>query len=373
MYIRNFIDSAKLATLRRFSEVYKQNPNIPEILARIRSEPLPTAKSGGVEYEAGPGQRKILHSPVDTFIRAIDRLIAYTEDDQGKFTNYMSREEAITEIFHIIATYNSSMFFPYLLEIREVVKEVKTSAAAPPPPLSLAPSSVETPSENENESPAVNARWAAVVSSPDLLRRKMGKKKHGGARTTQKAAKKKLVEINGGQKFHVEDASRNWTQTRRYKKWVGKLKRKHKAPRHTAEEDLCVGKHSICKNDLGIPRKYMPQFEEAPDIKRFTRFIKKAYHIKSRKTTRKATQLTPSQEEISRKRIEVLMKKEGIFKHLRVPLVISQDNYIVDGHHRWAAFRLKKPEKPLPVILIEAPIKDVLGIAVAWGAKHHEF
>jgi ParB-like chromosome segregation protein Spo0J len=59
--------------------------------------------------------------------------------------------------------------------------------------------------------------------------------------------------------------------------------------------------------------------------------------------------------------------------NLRVPLVVSEDNYIVDGHHRWAAFRLKKPEKSLPVILIDAPIKDVLGIAVAWGAKHHEF
>jgi hypothetical protein len=37
------------------------------------------------------------------------------------------------------------------------------------------------------------------------------------------------------------------------------------------------------------------------------------------------------------------------------------------------AFRLKKPEKPIPAIQIEAPVKDILGIAVAWGAKHHEF
>ena len=173
--------------------------------------------------------------------------------------------------------------------------------------------------------------------------------------------------------FPKEHPEKPWTGRKRYKKWISKLTRKHKSPRHTAEEDLCVGKKSICKNDLGIPRKYMPQFEETPDVQRFTRFIKKAYNINSRRTTRKATQLTPSQEEISRKRIDALMKDEGILKHLRVPLVISRDNYIVDGHHRWAAYRLNKPEKPLPVILIDAPIKDVLGIAVAWGAKHHEF
>jgi hypothetical protein len=173
--------------------------------------------------------------------------------------------------------------------------------------------------------------------------------------------------------FPKEHPEKPWTGRKRYKKWVTKLTRKRKGPRHTAEEDLCVGKHSICKNDLGIPRKYMPQFEETPDVQKFTRFIKKAYHIKSHRTTRKATQLTPSQGEISRKRINALMKKEGIFKHQRVPLVISKDDYIVDGHHRWAAFRLKKPEQPLRVIQIDAPIKDVLGIAVAWGAKHHEF
>ena len=56
-----------------------------------------------------------------------------------------------------------------------------------------------------------------------------------------------------------------------------------------------------------------------------------------------------------------------------MPLVISKDNFIVDGHHRWAAYRLKRPKASLPVIAINAPVKDILGIAVAWGAKHEEF
>jgi ParB-like chromosome segregation protein Spo0J len=68
-----------------------------------------------------------------------------------------------------------------------------------------------------------------------------------------------------------------------------------------------------------------------------------------------------------------MIKNEGVLDKLTVPLVTSRDDYIVDGHHRWAAYRLKKPDSVLPVVLIDAPIKDVLGIAVAWGAKHQNF
>jgi hypothetical protein len=193
-------------------------------------------------------------------------------------------------------------------------------------------------------------------------------KKHGGARTT-----KKIVKINGGEKFRIEDASKNWTMTNRYKKWVGKLTHKTRGKRHTKAEDLCVGKDNICDGDLGIPRKYMPQFIGKDDVQKFRRFIKRVYGIKSGITRRKARELKPTQKEISRSRIEDLIDNENILNKVLVPLVISKDNYVVDGHHRWAAYRLKKPNKSLPAVEINAPIKDVLGISIAWGAKHQEF
>jgi hypothetical protein len=190
---------------------------------------------------------------------------------------------------------------------------------------------------------------------------------------TKKAPKKKSVEIKGGQKFHIEDASKNWTLTSRYKKWVGKLTRKSTEKRHTKAEDLCVGKDNICEGDLGIPRKYMPQFIGKDDVRKFRNFIKRVYGIQSRTTRRKAKDLTPTQKEISRSRIEDLIENENILDKVLVPLVISNDNYVVDGHHRWAAYRLKKPNKSLPVVEIDVPIKDVLGISIAWGAKHQDF
>jgi hypothetical protein len=178
------------------------------------------------------------------------------------------------------------------------------------------------------------------------------------------------IKTSEGHKFSINSSRKNWTANKKYKKWVTKLTRKQRPNKKS--EDLCVGSNSICKGDLGIPRKYMPQFDSPAEIRKFTRFVNRVYKIKSFKKTRKARQLKPSQGEINKKRIQGLID-EGVLDKVNIPLVVSEDNYVVDGHHRWAAYRLKKPNTPLPVMVIEAPIKDVLGIAVAWGAKHHEF
>jgi ParB-like chromosome segregation protein Spo0J len=85
-----------------------------------------------------------------------------------------------------------------------------------------------------------------------------------------------------------------------------------------------------------------------------------------------AKNLNPSQNEISRHRVEGLIEDDIIDKQ-EVPLLVSKNDYIVDGHHRWAAFRVKAPNKAMETIVVDAPIKDVLGIAIDWGAEHQAF
>ena len=85
--------------------------------------------------------------------------------------------------------------------------------------------------------------------------------------------------------FPKEHPEKPWTTRKKYKKWVRKLTRKGANPRRTKEEDLCVGKRSICKGDLGIPRKYMPQFLTTADVGVFRKFIRRVYHINSHRTT----------------------------------------------------------------------------------------
>lgn len=40
------------------------------------------------------------------------------------------------------------------------------------------------------------------------------------------------------------------------------------------------------------------------------------------------------------------------------PIIISKDGYIVDGHHRWIAFKLLK--KPLKAIQIDLPKNEAI-------------
>ena len=176
--------------------------------------------------------------------------------------------------------------------------------------------------------------------------------------------------MKGGAPFPVNHDSKRWTQKKNYKKWVRNLKKP--VTRHAHTEDLCVGEKSICRGHLGIPRKYMPQFNSPAEIRQFTRFVKKAYGIRSYKTQKAAKDLKSSQREINKKRVKGLIE-DNIINKVRVPVLISGDDYVIDGHHRWAAYKLKAPEKKMPAVVIDAPIKDVLGIAVAWGAKHQEF
>jgi hypothetical protein len=180
-----------------------------------------------------------------------------------------------------------------------------------------------------------------------------------------------------GSGFPIDNKEKVWTKSKPYKQWLRKLRATKKVRRST-EEDLCSVKQGICAEDLGIPRKFMPQFtlRNKPFshklINEFRRHVKKEYGVKSFKAKRIAKELNPSQNEISRPRVEGLIE-DNVIEKTEVPLIVSKNDYIVDGHHRWAAYRMKAPKKPMEVVVIDAPIRDVLGMAIGWGAGHSAF
>ena len=177
--------------------------------------------------------------------------------------------------------------------------------------------------------------------------------------------------------FPIDDPDKPWTKDKGYKEWV-KTIRNMRRTRRSSKVDLCRPKGKLCKGDVGIPRKYMPQFTvrnkpfSQKYINDFRRYLKTKYGIKSRKTTRTAKELNPSQNEISRARVEGLLE-DNLIEKQELPMVVSKNGYIVDGHHRWAAFRLKAPKKDMDVVEIDAPIRDILGISIEWGAEHSKF
>jgi hypothetical protein len=183
--------------------------------------------------------------------------------------------------------------------------------------------------------------------------------------------------VNVANTFPMDNYRREWTQGEAYKKWVRALKQT-KRVRRSVKKDLCAGTRGICRGNLGIRREYMPQFtlRRAPfskrPIQKFRQYIKTKYGIRSYPSTRRAADLKPTQSEISRARVEDLIE-DKVVDTMEVPLVVSSNGYVVDGHHRWAAFRMEAPKRPMKVIVVDAPVKDVLGMAVDWGAPSHQF
>lgn len=189
------------------------------------------------------------------------------------------------------------------------------------------------------------------------------------------AGRRRSKPVAGFAVVHSEE--KPWVKEPNYQRWLGKLRRHTAKVRREGDvehpDNLCVDS-KICKGDLGIPRRLMPQFTTPRDVRSFMAFAERLYGVKSRRGTRRAGQLRPSQEEINRERVENV-KEEIVAKKLNpnVPLIVSRDGYVIDGHHRWAAYKSHEPSKKMPVLVVGAPARDVLSIAATWGAKHHQF
>ena len=164
----------------------------------------------------------------------------------------------------------------------------------------------------------------------------------------------------------------HWSSTKSYKKWkkhINNYRSTNKNKNKKNLNDLCNVK-GFCKGTRNIPRRLMPQIYNA---KKFSNVIKKRYGIKTRKTTVRAKNLKPSQNEINGDIVDNVIEKIKSKKEHKNPIVISKDKYIVDGHHRWAAYKKFKPNKKIDAVIIDAPVNNAIGVAIATETKREEF
>lgn len=229
-------------------------------------------------------------------------------------------------------------------------------------------------------SPFIGAVWdelPAEYKSTRVKRRpgSAGSLEGGGTRRRRRTRKVAAKPVAGFAVVHSEE--KPWVKEQNYRRWLAKLHRHTRKVKREGDEqhpaNMCLDS-DICKGDLGIPRRLMPQFTSPRDVASFVAFAEKRYGIRSRRGTRKARQLRPSQEEINRERVEDVAD-DIRYKKLdpKVPLIVSRDGYVIDGHHRWAAYRVDRPKAPMPVLVVDASARDVLSVAATWGAKHHQF
>lgn len=164
----------------------------------------------------------------------------------------------------------------------------------------------------------------------------------------------------------IQNYAREWAE----KAGVGVVRLKNKDP----EDDFCrlnEKGQDKCDAGLGVPRILMPSLD---DPSSFLNRIHRQFHINYTEETAKMSNLIPAQGEIRQSRaegaakgmdpetglVEVGKNKNGSPIYAS-PIIISQDNYIIDGHHRWAAaYKLGLEDRSIPVIRIHAPITSIL-------------
>jgi hypothetical protein len=100
--------------------------------------------------------------------------------------------------------------------------------------------------------------------------------------------------------------------------------------------NVSVGHTNLfCADTKGVPRVQMPQLDHEQTKAFEERLGEKGYTTE--KTEERTDHLRPTQNELDGKKVA------AIAHHLRdhpddtKRIIVSQDNYILDGHHHWAA------------------------------------
>lgn len=111
-----------------------------------------------------------------------------------------------------------------------------------------------------------------------------------------------------------------------------------------------------CKGNLGISRSKMPQIATA-NVPAFVAWLKDK-GIRSRVGNDPVGRLKATQKEINPQKVEKMMDAPDSV--LMKPVMVSKDDYILDGHHRWAALLSKDPGLQIRTVRVELPIRQLL-------------
>lgn len=119
----------------------------------------------------------------------------------------------------------------------------------------------------------------------------------------------------------------------------------------------------IPNHGLNISRKLMPQLGQA---NKFLDNIEK-HDIKWKKEIVNTDTLRATQGEFNRDAIISLMTNP---KKVNSAVVISSDNYVLDGHHRWLA--IHNMHGKIDVIRIDLPILELLSLVKRFDTTYYK-
>jgi len=122
--------------------------------------------------------------------------------------------------------------------------------------------------------------------------------------------------------------------------------------------------HDIMRGGLGIPRTRMPQIR-SDLVPEFLAYLREN-GVTVRKGRAAVGTLKPTQDKVSMEKAEALATSAPEAK-LRLPVIVSSDRHILDGHHRWAALYMKGIDEQIGTYSVSVPIKKLLELARGFG------
>lgn len=131
-----------------------------------------------------------------------------------------------------------------------------------------------------------------------------------------------------------------------------------------------VGTHFYTGDNMGIPRDKMPQVPSGLKDEFLAEMDKQGISYKRVDVSPQA--LHPIQSEISASKsaqIMLSLQEKGIGDDDKSRIIVSSDNYVIDGHHRWAAIltmSLRDSSVKMPVIKVNVPAKELIDVVHAW-------
>ena len=114
---------------------------------------------------------------------------------------------------------------------------------------------------------------------------------------------------------------------------------------------------------MGLSRMELPQIKST-DVPEFIKWLD-SKGVDSLRTSMEVGELTPIQKEINLQKTDSMAEKHErgeIDLSTGKPVMVSNNEHLIDGHHRWYALRELDPNNKLDVVMIDAPILDLLSL-----------
>jgi len=120
-------------------------------------------------------------------------------------------------------------------------------------------------------------------------------------------------------------------------------------------------------NSLGINRDVLPQIDK-DQLENYLEYLE-SYDIPFDIEFQPVATLNSAQSHIDTNKVKEIMKNED---SLDTPIIVSKDDYILDGHHRaLAAFNLDK-ESEVPVVKVELALDELINISNEFKGSYNQ-